>query len=113
MLVGNGITLLAPLTVLLAISMNSPYICALGLGLCGVSYGFSPTTSAAFTMEFYGRKNFATNFSIANTILIPASFSATISGFLLESSGSYVLPFIVLSCVAGVSLLLNFTIRKP
>jgi OFA family oxalate/formate antiporter-like MFS transporter len=113
MLVGNGITILAPLTVLLAISLSSPYVCALGLGLCGVSYGFSPSTSAAFTMDFYGRKNFAANFSIANTILIPASFSATISGYLLESSGSYVLPFIVLTGLAVASLLLNFTIRKP
>jgi OFA family oxalate/formate antiporter-like MFS transporter len=64
-------------------------------------------------MDFYGRKNFAANFSIANTILIPASFSATLSGYLLESSGSYVLPFIVLTGLAVASLLLNFTIRKP
>jgi OFA family oxalate/formate antiporter-like MFS transporter len=114
MLVGNAITILAPLTVLLAILMASPSICAIGLGLCGISYGFSPTTSAAFTMEFYGRKNFATNFSIANTILIPASFSATIAS-LLKTDDAYVflLPFIVLTGVAVVSLLLNFTIRKP
>jgi OFA family oxalate/formate antiporter-like MFS transporter len=114
MLTGSVITIAAPLTVLLALIMESPLICALGLGLCGISYGFSPSTSAAFTMEFYGRKNFATNFSIANTILIPASFSATIAGVLYEANkNSYVVPFIVLTCVAVVSLLFNLTIRKP
>jgi OFA family oxalate/formate antiporter-like MFS transporter len=113
MLTGSAITVAAPLTVLLALLIESPLVCTIGLGLCGISYGFSPSTSATFTMGFYGRKNFAANFSIANTILIPASFSATIAGNLFKSSGSYVLPFIVLTCVAGVSLLLNFTIRKP
>jgi OFA family oxalate/formate antiporter-like MFS transporter len=113
MFAGSTITVAAPLVVLLALIIASPIVCALGLGLCGISYGFSPSTSATFTMGFYGRKNFAANFSIANTILIPASFSATLVSRIFEFSGSFVLPFIVLTCVAVVSLLLNFTIRKP
>ena len=48
--------------------------------LAGLSYGCSPPISSAFVSVFYGTKHFAMNFSIANTMLIPTSFTATLAG---------------------------------
>ena len=39
-----------------------------------------PPISSAFVSVFYGTKHFAMNFSIANTMLIPTSFTATLAG---------------------------------
>ncbi len=79
----------------------------IGLCLCGFSYGFSPTTSAAFAAEFFGTKNFPLNFSILNLVLIPASFVPTaLSGF------SNTVTFAVLAVFSVVGLGLNLTIRK-
>jgi OFA family oxalate/formate antiporter-like MFS transporter len=83
-----------------------------GLLLCGFSYGFSPTVSAAFTAEFYGMKNFPLNFSLLNLILIPASFAPTLSGMLVTSSGSYVPTFAILAGISAAGLLLNLSIRR-
>ena len=56
------------------------FLCAAGICLAGPSYGCSPPISSAFVSAFYGTKHFAMNFSIANTMLIPTSFTATLAG---------------------------------
>ena len=79
----------------------------MGLCLCGFSYGFSPTNSAAFAAEFYGQKNFPLNFSILNLILIPASFVPTaLSGL----SNAWTFAVLVIFSVAG--LFINISIKK-
>lgn len=113
MLTGNIITIIAPAIILLAVMQTSVPLCVIGLCLAGLSYGFSPSISSTFTMSFYGTKNFATNFSIANTLLIPASFVATLAGELITRTGSYTAAFILLLALAVCSLLLNFSIRRP
>lgn len=79
----------------------------IGLCLCGFSYGFSPTNSAAFAAEFYGQKNFPLNFSILNLILIPASFVPT-----ALSSLSNAWTFAVLVIFSVVGLFINLSIKK-
>lgn len=68
--------------------------------------------NSAFT-SLYGSKNFPMNFSVVNTILIPASFTATAAGSLVTATGSYVAPFILLIALSVVSLFLNISIRQP
>ena len=48
-----------------------------------------------------------------NFNLMGASFAATAAGSLVESTGGYAAPFILLLCLAGLSLILNPCIRKP
>lgn len=78
-----------------------------GLLLCGFSYGFSPTVSAAFASAFYGQKNFALNFPILNLILIPASFIPT-----LAAGWTNTVTFAVLVGFSVVGLLINISIKK-
>lgn len=91
------------------------YLCQLsplgiaGLCLCGFSYGFSPTVSAAFVIGFYGPKDFALNFPILNLILIPASFVPTLAASL---NWGNTVTFAVLTAFSVVGLFLGLSIRK-
>lgn len=113
MISANVLTIIAAAITLAAVSVNSLPLCIAGLCLTGLSYGSSPTVTSAFTMEFYGKKHFATNYSIMNFNLIIASFFATFSSTLLSSTGSYTATFIMLLVLSVLALGLNFSIRKP
>lgn len=113
MTTANTITIAASAVILTAVLTNSIILGIAGLCLAGISYGSSPTINSAFTSLFYGSKNFSTNFSVVNTILIPASFTATIAGSLVTSTGSYAAPFILLIALSVISLFLNLSIRQP
>lgn len=93
-------------------SSASLMVCVIGLYLCAFSYGFSPTVSAALCSSFYGRKNFALNFSLLNLVLIPSAFYATIAGKIVMSTGSYVLVFVILAACSVIGLIDNLLIKK-
>lgn len=113
MLISNGIAILAPLTVLLAISKHSSGLCITGLCLTGIAYGFLATIIAAFTAAFYGLKNFPSNYSLSNMMLLPASFGATFASILLTKTGGYVAPLIMLITFAVLAIIINLSIRRP
>ncbi|MCL2748036.1 MAG: MFS transporter [Oscillospiraceae bacterium] len=112
------IALLAPLVVIAGLLTQSIPLGVAGLSLCCFSYGFAPTMSSVFSMKFYGPKNFARNFSILNLILIPAPFAALLAGSLFEASGgvanggSFLMPFVILTCAAALGFVLNLTVKK-
>ncbi len=113
MISANVLTIIAAAVTLTAVVSSSLPLCIAGLCLTGISYGSCPTVTSAFTMAFYGKKSFATNYSIMNFNLIFASFFATFSSTLLTNTGSYVAPFIMLLVLSVLALGLNFSIRKP
>lgn len=108
----SGVAIAAPVTVMLAIQTGSLAIGLAGLSLCYFSYGFAPTTSSVFASDFYGMRNFSQNFSVMNLLLVPAPFAATVSGLLFTSTGSFLIPFAVLTACSLVGLVLNTMIRK-
>lgn len=113
MLLANGLTILAAGITLTAVLTQSLPLCVAGLCATGFSYGSAPTITSAFTSGFYGTKHFPLNYSVMNFNLMGASFAATAAGSLVESTGGYAAPFILLLCLAGLSLILNLCIRKP
>ena len=113
MLLSNVLTILAPTVTLGAIGMGSVPLCVAGLCLTGISYGCAPTISSAFVATFYGTKHFAMNFSIANTMLIPASFTATLASALAASTGGYMASVLMLIAFAVVGFVLNLRIKQP
>ena len=108
----SAVAIVAPALALLACVISSPLLGAIGLCLCGFSYGFSPTVSAALAGGFYGMKHFSLNFSVLNLVLIPASFMSTLAGRLYETTGAYQLSLIVLTTLSVVGLLVNMSIKK-
>lgn len=113
MIAASAFTVVAAATTLVAVYANSLILLIVGLCLTGISYGTSPTISSAFAASFYGQKHFAANLSITNFNLMAASFIATACSALLTASGGYTAPFILLLSLSGVTLILNFTIKKP
>ena len=113
MLLANLLTILAAGVTLIAVLGKSLPLCVAGLCLTGFSYGAGPTISSAFTSAFYGSKYFPLNFSVMNFNLMGASFVATAASGLLESTGGYVGPFVLLLGLAVLSLVLNLCIKRP
>lgn len=111
-MVTSTVAIGAPALALLACVTSSPLLGAVGLCLCGFSYGFSPTVSAALAGGFYGMKHFSLNFSVLNLVLIPASFMSTLAGRLYETTGAYQLALIVLTALSVVGLIVNMSIKK-
>ena len=103
----SAVVIAATALTLLGYAANLTVVGCIGLCLCGFSYGFSPTSSAAFAAEFYGPKNFPLNFSILNLILIPASFVPT-----ALSALSNTLTFAVLVAFSVVGLFINLSVKK-
>ncbi len=101
------VVILATVLTLAGYKFGLTVIGAIGLCLCGFSYGFSPTVSAAFASAFYGGKNFSLNFAILNLILIPASFVPT-----LTSTLSYPAVFGILVIFSIAGLVINLSIKK-
>lgn len=113
MIAASVLTVVAAATTLVAVNMGSLVVLIVGLCLTGLSYGTAPTIASAFVAAFYGQKHFAANLSICNFNLMAASFIATACSSLLTTSGGYTAPFILLLSLSGLSLVLNFSIKKP
>jgi len=111
MLLDGIITMAAPAVMLAAVLLHSVPVCAAGLCLSGFSYSFQPPVTTSVVSSFFGSKYFSINYSITNLVLIPASLSATISGVLYTSAGSFLAPFTLLLILSAFSFALNLTIR--
>lgn len=113
MFLANGVTIVAILVCMLAIVMESLPIIIIGLCLTGLSFGCGPTISSAFVAAFYGPKHFPMNFSVSNTMLIPASFVATFSAGLASMTGTFLSSFLMLLVIALIGLAMNLSIKQP
>ena len=113
MLAANGLTIVAAGVTLLAVWLRSLPLCVAGLCLIGLSYGAPPTISSALVREFYGAKHFQMNFAVMNFTLLFAAGIATVAGSLLEATGAFLAPLLLLLALSLVSLLLDLCIRKP
>lgn len=113
MLLANFLTIAAALVMQTAMNAASLSLFIAGLCLVGISYGSCPTISSTFTSSFYGAKYFSLNFSVLNFSLIPASAIAVVSGSMVESTGGFAAPLLLLLVLSVISLVLDFCIRKP
>ncbi len=109
---GSLTVLISPALMLLAIFTHSLPIGILGLVITGLAYGYGPVMGSAVMGDFYGTKNFSTNYSINNTKAMLTSFAAPMASALYEAAGTYAAPFTVLLCFAAVAFVLNFFIKR-
>jgi OFA family oxalate/formate antiporter-like MFS transporter len=113
MLLANIVTICAATVTLIAVSVGSLPLCIAGLCLTGMSYGACPTITAAFTSAFFGMKHFSTNMALMTFTVMGGSLIATMSNKVLELTGGYTAPFLMLLGLTVVALSLNVFIRKP
>ncbi|GHT85823.1 MFS transporter [Bacteroidia bacterium] len=107
------IAIAAPVVIVLALLTHSLPFGIVGLCLSGMSYGFSPTMSAAASSTYYGMKYFSLNFSLMNLTLIPSSFAATVAGQLKASTGAFTTTFIILAVVSVIGQISGLSVKKP
>jgi OFA family oxalate/formate antiporter-like MFS transporter len=112
-MVSSIVAISAPLTLVAAIAGDYMVIGVFGLCLCGFSFGFAPTTCSVLATEFFGQKNFPLNFSILSLVLIPASFSATLTGAIRVNTGGFMIAFMIMTALAVIGFIVNLGIRKP
>ena len=113
MMVASFLSICAAGITLFAVSVGSLPLCILGLCLSGMSYGFGPTITAAFISAFYGMKNFSTNMALMTFTGMSSSLIATVANNLLETSGGYTAPFLMLLALTFGAFGLSIVIRKP
>ena len=113
MLLANLLTTCAAGITLLAVSIGSLPLCIVGLCLTGLSYGTCPTITAAFTSSFFGMKYYPTNLAFMTFTVMGGSLIATVSSKVLEASGGYTIPFLMLLVLTAIAFVINCFIRRP
>ncbi len=106
------IAVAAGLVGLLAAKSGSLALMIIAICVTGVTYGFATSILSAGILQLYGRKNFALNFAVGTLNLIPATFAATLAGGMVQSTGSYVMTFVMLTAFAVLSLIMAFVLKK-
>ncbi len=115
MLLSNGILAGSGLILLLGDRTGNGFIVLAGMLLMGVCYGGGITITAALIREFYGNRNYASNFSVCTLCLIPASILGPMLSAALQdlSGGGYYTTFIMVIVLGVLTLGMNCLIRKP
>ena len=104
---------LAGVCIILSIDGHIMIFGIVGFIFCGLAYGAVPTINSAIISDFFGRKNFAVNYSITNTNLIIASFASTIAGRVFDNYGSYKYVVAVMLIYVFATLLIQIPVKRP
>ena len=110
MQITNGVFIVAGAILLLAILTKSFVIVTVGFMVGGFAYGGINPTHSAFISSYYGRTNYAMNFSIINTNLIIASFGSTVAASLYDASQSYLSTVAMIIVLAALGVAASFGI---
>lgn len=110
----NSTMVIAFALLTLAIMKESMLLFILGGIVIGIAYGSIPPTNAAYVNLFYGPKNYALNFSVMNTAIIPGSIlGPLVAGAIKTATGSYMTAFAIILGLAMAVYLLQIAIKRP
>jgi OFA family oxalate/formate antiporter-like MFS transporter len=112
MLIGTALALLGSVTCLVSVILVSAPLNTAGFVILGLTYGFMPPLTSGYIKSMFGSKYFPMNFSVANSMLMFASFTTTIGGGIYASSGNYVGVFILFVCFALAGTGMFLSLRK-
>ncbi len=113
MILDMVVFIIAGLILLMALKSGAFPLIILGFVVGGFAYGGVTPTNSAIISDFFGRKNYAMNFSLINTNLLIASFASTIAGRLYDKSGSYVSCIIMMIGAVVIGFIVFLGIRRP
>ncbi|BDM64143.1 MFS transporter [Shewanella sp. NFH-SH190041] len=84
-----------------------------GAALAGVSYGTLPAVFPSLTANFYGLKNYGTNYGVVYTSWGVSGFiGPVIAAFAVDSTGTYELAYIASVVIMSAALIVSF-LTKP
>lgn len=104
LLASNFIPLLCGICFLIALITGNVIPLVVASALAGLGMAGIPTMSSIYAAEFFGRENYATNFSIINLAIIPSALlGPSLMSYAMASTGSYftaIILFLLMSVVA-------------
>lgn len=111
----NGAIIAAGVLMVLGNAVGAFFLVLVGMLMAGISYGGGVTIQASLVRTFYGNQNYPVNLSTCNLVSMPAAIvGPMISAALVDAAGGSFGPtFIMVIVMGGVSLCLNFLIRRP
>lgn len=112
MLLNNLLFLVAIMVLMVALKSGEFTLIIIGFIITGLAYGGVTPTNSAFINDFYGSKNYSTNFSLVTMNLLIASFGSTIAGYLYDISSSYFTTLIAMIIAVICGSIISFFIRK-
>lgn len=115
MFIANGAIMAAGVLMVLGNGTDVFPLVLVGMLMAGICYGGGVTIQASLVRTFYGSKYYPVNFSTCNLVSIPAAIiGPMISAALVDAAGGSFGPtFVMVVVMGGVSLILNFFVRKP
>ena len=100
--------------ILLAASLTGSFaVLVLSYVLVGFAYGGVTPTNSAFIAKFYGKQNYALNFSIINLNLLIASYLPQVASRLQDMSGNYNGTFYYMIGLSAVAFVMALLVRTP
>lgn len=98
--------------VLLASSATGSFaVLIIAYVLVGLAYGGVTPTNSAFIAKFFGKQNYALNFSIVNLNLLIASYLPQVASSLQDKTGSYNGTFYYMIGLAVAAIVMTLLIR--
>lgn len=98
--------------VLGSLSTNSVWLFALGMALVMFCYGGSSSLAPIIVRALFGDNYFSANFAITNIGTMILSSVPALIGMIQMQTGSYMVPYILLSAFAAVSFFMAILYRK-
>lgn len=101
------------MVILTALRTGKFWLIVIGFVIGGISKGGLTPLQSALISDFFGRKNYSRNFAVVSTTLIISSVTSTISGRLVDLTGSYFSTVCMGLGFLIVSFVISFAVRRP
>ncbi len=98
--------------IIAAFRTHSMPVMMIGFILTGFAYGGVPPTSSAFTVDYFGSKNYASKFGIVTIYILFGSIGSFLAGVIRTHAGTFQTVFYVLIALEILAVVLNFSIKK-
>ncbi len=113
MFVVEVLLLICAVALIAALKLHSVGFVLLGFITGGLFYSGAAATSPPVANEFFGKKYYATNYSILNLCLLISSFGSTLAGWMYDTFASYLYVAFLLVASCALTLVLWVFIKKP
>ena len=112
MTLDTSLIIVSSILMIAAFQVRSVPLMLLGVVFTGVAYGGVPPTSSAFTVDFFGARNYSMKFGTVNLFIFIGAFGSSLAGIIKDRAGSFRNVFYVLILLGIVALILNLLIKK-
>lgn len=91
---------------------NSVILIALGTAVAGIGYGALLSLFPSMTSDYYGLKNFGSNYGVLYTAWgISGAIGPVIASAVVDATGTYTMAYMISACLLATTMALTFVLR--